>query len=81
MQGFVIEKRPFSLLKAFEEDENTPVANAEEALVIYYAQKGERVFEIAKNHNADPRDIMEENSLQSGVLQAEQMLFIPAFAQ
>ena len=81
VQGFVIEKRPFSLLKAFEEDENTPVADAEEALVIYYAQKGERVFEIAKNHNADPRDIMEENSLQSGVLQADQMLFIPAFAQ
>ena len=81
VQGFIIEKRPFSLLKAFEEDESSAVAKDDEALIVYYAQKGERVFDIAKNHNADPQDIMEENGLQSGVLQANQMLFIPAFAE
>jgi len=78
-QGFVIEKRPFKLLKSFEEDTDAPVANEQEALIVYYAQKGERVFDIAKNHNASPQDIMEENSLQSDVLQTNQMIFIPAF--
>ena len=81
VQGFVIEKRSFNLLRSFEENTDKPVTNGEEALVVYYAQKGERVFDIAKNHNASPADIMEENNLAGGVLQANQMLFIPAFAE
>ena len=81
VHGFVIEKQLFSLLKSFEEEEENPVTTEDEALIIYYAQKGERVFDIAKSHNANPMDIAEENSLQSDVLQTDQMLFIPAFTE
>ena len=81
VQGFVIEKQAFGLLKTFEEKEDKPQQTDAEALVVYYASKGERVFDIAKSHNADPREIAEENALQTDVLTVGQMLFIPAFTE
>lgn len=80
-QGFVIEKQPFLLLKSFEENEEEPIRTEEEALIVYYAQKGEKVFDIARNHNADPQNIIAENALQSDVIASQQMLFIPAYTE
>ena len=80
-QGFVIEKQPFLLLKSFEENEEEPIRTEEEALIVYYAQKGEKVFDIARNHNADPQNIIAENALQSDVISSQQMLFIPAYTE
>ncbi|MBR2503291.1 MAG: DUF3794 domain-containing protein [Oscillospiraceae bacterium] len=79
-QGFVIEKQPFSLLKTFAENTEEPV-QTEDALIVYYAHKGEKVFDIARNHNADPQDIIEENSLQKDIVDSDRMLFVPAFTE
>ena len=43
------------------------------------AQKGEKVFDIAKMHCASPEDITAENDLQSDVITQPQMIFIPVF--
>lgn len=77
--GIVIEKQPIKLLKSFEENTDKPVEQEDESLVIYYGKKGEKVFEIAKNHLANPQFIMEENELQTEKLTANQMLFIPCY--
>ena len=78
-RGFVIEKQPVKLLENFEEKTDSPIEKKEEALIIYYAQKGEKIFAIAKMHCASPEDIMAENDLQSDVITQPQMIFIPAF--
>lgn len=79
-KGFVIEKRPFIVLKAFEENTEAAAEKNQDALVLYYAKKGEKVFEIAKKHNADPQDISVENCLQADTVAEDTMLFIPSFS-
>ncbi|MBR2029122.1 MAG: DUF3794 domain-containing protein [Oscillospiraceae bacterium] len=78
-KGFVIEKQPVELLGSFEEYCDKPQENISEALVILYGKKGERVFDIAKNHNVSPQIIMEENMLDNDRLPEDTMLVIPAF--
>ena len=80
-KGFVIEKQPTELLSGFEEDIDTPLENISESLVIFYGRKGDRVFDIAKNHNVSPQIIMEENLLENDHLTEDTMLVIPAFEQ
>ena len=81
VKGFVIEKQPVQLLKTFAEDEEKPMENTDEALVIYYGRKGEKIFDIAKSHNVSPQIILQENALESDFLPENTMLFIPAFEQ
>ncbi|MBE6887352.1 MAG: DUF3794 domain-containing protein [Ruminococcaceae bacterium] len=80
-QGFVIEKEQLTLLESFEEDTDNPCSDDNGNLTVYYAQKGEQVFDIAKQHRAQPQHIMDENELQNDILMADQMIFIPAFEQ
>ncbi len=77
--GIVIEKSPITLLNSFEENADKQVAQEQDELIIYYGKKGEKVFDIAKNHLANPQFIMEENELQTDRLTANQMLFIPCY--
>ena len=78
-RGFVIEKQQVNLLESFEEKTDCPVEKTDEALIIYYAQKNEKIFDIAKQHRASPEDIIKENDLQSDTITQQQMIFIPAF--
>lgn len=78
-QGFVIQKQPVTLLSSFAENEANPHPYTKEALVLYYANRNERIFDIAKNHFADPQLIKEENNLEEDVLDKRQMLFIPCY--
>jgi len=78
-KGFIIEKQLVELLTGFEENCDKPQQDISEALVIYYGKKGDRIFDIAKNHNVSPQIIMEENMLQEEYLTQDSMLFIPAF--
>ncbi|MBE6729469.1 MAG: DUF3794 domain-containing protein [Ruminococcaceae bacterium] len=47
------------------------------SLVIFYANKGESVWEIAKRYNADIKDLKEINSIESENLQSNKKLMIP----
>ena len=80
-KGFVIQKQPIQLLSGFEENCEKPLQNISESLVIYYAEKGDKVFDIAKSHNVSPQIIMEENQMENQWIDEERMLFIPAFEQ
>lgn len=81
VQGLVIEKRKVTLIEDFAEDTDSAAEERDEGLVLYYAQKGERVFDIAKQHRCNPKEIMEENELDTDVLQESRLIFVPVFEE
>ncbi len=59
-------------LGAYEEE------NGRAALVIYYAQKGEEIFYIAKHYHANPEDIAKLANLSGDLIEEDCQLLIPA---
>lgn len=49
----------------------------QKTLTLYFADKSESVWEIAKRYNTSPEAIKRENSLENDVLDARSMLLIP----
>lgn len=58
-----------------EDKEITP---SEYALTLYYAQKGEKLWDIAKRYNTKLNLLTQENSLDTEVLENPEMLLIPS---
>ena len=77
--GFVIKRRQLSVLSDFTENTDSPAEAPANALILYYASKGERVFDIAMKYRTDADIIAKENSLDTAKLTEDKMLFIPAF--
>ena len=73
--------QPAVLLQDFEENRDAPIEDREEALILYYGEKGEKIFDIAKQHCASPQEICDNNGIDTPCLEAGQMLFIPAFEE
>ena len=66
-------------LEKYSENTEKPLEETENALILYYGKKGEKVFDIARRYRADINFIVEENRLAEKVLTEDKMLFIPAF--
>ncbi|ADU27270.1 DUF3794 and LysM peptidoglycan-binding domain-containing protein [Ethanoligenens harbinense] len=49
----------------------------QKTLTLYFADKGESVWEIAKRYNTSPEGIKQENNLEEDALDARSMLLIP----
>lgn len=79
VKGFVLNRENVNILQSFNEIAEKPLAKLKESLIIYYAQKDESVFDIAKAHRAPPKAIMEDNALADKLIPEDKMLFIPAF--
>lgn len=60
---------------ALFEDKPIPPENC--ALTLYYACKGEKMWDIAKAHNTKLDLLLAENSSENSVLETSQMLLIP----
>ena len=61
-----------------EIDENSPKKQkAENALTIYYADKNESVWNIAKRYNTSITAVLEQNGLAGDTLDDRSMLLIP----
>ncbi len=80
-RGIVIEKQPVTVVTDFAENIDSPLKDRKEGLILYFGKKGERVFDIAKNHCVSPQIIRRENGLQGDVLDSGDMIFISAFEQ
>lgn len=77
--GWIIKRRKVRTVKSFEENKEKPIKNDYNALILYYGEKGEKIFDIARQYKTDVETIIEENQLSDKVLKDDRMLFISAF--
>ncbi|MDR1805590.1 MAG: DUF3794 domain-containing protein [Clostridium sp.] len=68
------EKR---VIVGLQPDENRPKDDDTPALTLYFADRGESIWEIARSHNTTVESINQENSLGGETLTEAQMLLIP----
>lgn len=47
------------------------------ALILYFANSGEEIWDIAKKYNASPKEVCEINETEEGALQENKVLLIP----
>ncbi len=79
VSGFEIIHNNMNILSSFREDSRKPVESKTNGLVLYYREKGERLFDIACRYKTDTAVIRQENELDGKVLRDNKMLFIPDF--
>lgn len=77
IDGTVYAKGAINALEAAEIDEEKPRKKSVAAVVFYYAEKGEDIWEIAKRYGTDCERIKAENELSGEVLCEKTMLIIP----
>lgn len=65
------------LTSAHADEERKKANQNDSALTLYYAKKGESVWEIARSYSARPDDVMHENEIADDVLDCDIMLLIP----
>lgn len=58
-------------------DDDAPVRTPDSALILYYADEGEHVWDISKRFCSRPSDIIAENNLEGDTLGEDIMLLIP----
>lgn len=69
--------RPSVVTAVFCDTDRPKHRGTDASLIIYYADAGEDVWEIAKRYNTSPDAVMSENALDASVLNGKQMLLIP----
>lgn len=62
---------------AVSADDDAPHHQPDSALILYYADRGEQVWDISKRFCSRPADILAENELDSDTLPDSLMLLIP----
>ena len=66
------------LISELEIDEEAPKKTDNRAsLTIYYADRGERIWDIAKKYNTSVIAVLEENGLENDEVEDRGMLLIP----
>lgn len=64
-------------LSSVTADDDAPPVEREGALILYFADKGESVWNIAKHFSSVPADIAGENDIDGDVLSEDSVLLIP----
>lgn len=79
--GFVIDCQTVRIIGDISIDDSEKKKRENEyALKLYYAEKGEDIWEIAKRYSVSPDDIIDENELEGYLLPEKKMLLIPISA-
>lgn len=73
----VIEVTKYSLLSRISVNEDSKKPTDDSALVIYFADKGEKVWDIARKYNTSPSEIASVNELSDDTLASGRILLIP----
>ena len=78
LQAFVFRSETCQVVAAASADETKPRSRDESAsLIIYYADAGEKIWNIARDYCTSAEAILQENNLTEEVLENRQMLLIP----
>lgn len=68
----------YNVVNQINIDENSKKSNNDEAVVrLYFANNGEKIWDIAKKFNTSVNAIMAENNLENNTLNAKGILLIP----
>lgn len=65
------------ILRSLSIFEDKPVKSGEAALSLYFAEKGEALWDIARAHNSTVELIMQENAVKKQTVEEKQLLLIP----
>lgn len=76
LSGTVRSLAPLTAVSSLACDEKTVKAPPHAGLCVYFAKKGESVWQIAREHNAPPDVLAADNQLEEDVLAADQTLLI-----
>ena len=71
-------RRSCSAVKAVSADEDAAVREKDGSVILYYTDKGERVWDISKRFSSRPSDIIAENALEGDTVAEGVMLLIPS---
>lgn len=78
LQFSVLSKTSVSYITSFRVNENLPKENnIKAALTVYYASKGESLFDIGKRYNVSESILREENEIDIEILSENRRLIIP----
>ena len=72
-----VKKTAFNLVGGCEIHEEEPGESLDRGLVIYFAQKGDTLWDIAKHYRTDQEKIMRLNQMNNGHILAGQKILIP----
>ena len=75
--GGAVKCDSMTSLSGVEVFEDKPLQSDGCALTLYFASKGENLWDIAKSHNTSSQLLLSENSLDELVLDSDKMLLIP----
>jgi len=81
VKGFVINRTGGQVIDSFDEKPDSPLNRHTDALILYFGEKGENLFDIARKYSTDLSVIMAENNIETKILPEEKMLLIPAYRQ
>lgn len=65
------------ILRSLTVFDDKPLKNGEAALTLYFADKGEQLWNIAREHNSSVELIMKENGIKGQTVAEKSMLLIP----
>lgn len=77
IEGTIVSVESDRIISGMQPNENMPKESIFPALIIYYADKGESVWRIARKYNTTMSAILEENELSNDVLENSRMILIP----
>ena len=66
-----------SVISAVSADENAPCSRCSAPLILYYAHKGEDIWNIAGSHHTSAVRVREDNSLNDDTITEDIMLMLP----
>ena len=76
-----MQLREITLIEELSKDESSPKTCSDRpAMTLYFAKKGESVWDIAMRYNTRADDIMKQNELTADILPSPKMLIIPSMA-
>ncbi len=74
-------RRTIRTIERMEADETKPIQEDPAALCIYYAEKGERLWEVARTYRSSVDAICRENDLTGDSIPDSRMLLIPVHTE
>lgn len=77
VSGCIYNSFQMNSISNIQLDMESPKANNSNKLYIYYADAGERIWDIAKRYNTSVGAVMAENGIESDLLDNKRMLLIP----